>query len=79
MKPGARKCFTNRRPAVDNLRLPQLSRLIPLKFAWWLPADEAERAVSRGGDTAGFATQTEQRGTGDAVMAARAEFEDPTH
>ncbi|HEY0366858.1 MAG TPA: bifunctional UDP-N-acetylglucosamine diphosphorylase/glucosamine-1-phosphate N-acetyltransferase GlmU [Pyrinomonadaceae bacterium] len=40
-------------------------------------ADEVKRAVqAEVGDAARFATQTEQRGTGDAVMAARAEFED---
>jgi len=36
-------------------------------------ADEVERAVStEAADSAGFVTQTEQRGTGDAVMAAEA-------
>src|SRR6185295_15743524 len=40
-------------------------------------AEEVERAVrAEVGDAARFATQTEQRGTGDAVMAARAELED---
>jgi bifunctional UDP-N-acetylglucosamine pyrophosphorylase/glucosamine-1-phosphate N-acetyltransferase len=39
-------------------------------------AAEVERAVrTEVGDTAEFVTQTEQRGTGDAVMAARAQFE----
>lgn len=40
-------------------------------------AAEVERAVqTEVGDTADFATQTEQRGTGDAVMAARVQLED---
>jgi len=40
-------------------------------------AAEVERAVqTQAGDTAEFVTQTEQRGTGDAVMAARAHLED---
>jgi bifunctional UDP-N-acetylglucosamine pyrophosphorylase/glucosamine-1-phosphate N-acetyltransferase len=39
-------------------------------------AAEVERAVqTEVGDKADFATQTEQRGTGDAVMAARAQLE----
>lgn len=39
-------------------------------------AAEVERAVqTEVGDTAEFVTQTEQRGTGDAVMAARAQLE----
>jgi bifunctional UDP-N-acetylglucosamine pyrophosphorylase/glucosamine-1-phosphate N-acetyltransferase len=39
-------------------------------------AAEVEKAVqAEVGDTAEFATQTEQRGTGDAVMAARAQLE----
>jgi bifunctional UDP-N-acetylglucosamine pyrophosphorylase/glucosamine-1-phosphate N-acetyltransferase len=40
-------------------------------------ADEVERAVrNEVGETAEFVTQAEQRGTGDAVMAARAQLED---
>src|SRR5688500_6376114 len=40
-------------------------------------ADDVERAVqTEVGDAAGFVTQTEQRGTGDAVMAAQAQLED---
>ncbi|HEV7475579.1 MAG TPA: bifunctional UDP-N-acetylglucosamine diphosphorylase/glucosamine-1-phosphate N-acetyltransferase GlmU, partial [Pyrinomonadaceae bacterium] len=40
-------------------------------------AAEVERAVqAEVGEAADFATQTEQRGTGDAVMAARAQLED---
>lgn len=40
-------------------------------------ADEVERAVrTEVGETAEFAAQTEQRGTGDAVMAARAQLEE---
>ena len=40
-------------------------------------ADDVERAVqTEVGDAAGFVTQTEQRGTGDAVMAAHAQLED---
>src|SRR4030095_9893575 len=40
-------------------------------------AAEVEQAVQAElGDAVGFATQTEQRGTGDAVMAARVELED---
>jgi bifunctional UDP-N-acetylglucosamine pyrophosphorylase/glucosamine-1-phosphate N-acetyltransferase len=40
-------------------------------------AAEVERAVqTEVGDAADFVTQTEQRGTGDAVMAARAQLED---
>ena len=39
-------------------------------------ADEVERAVrTEVGETAEFAAQAEQRGTGDAVMAARAQLE----
>ena len=39
-------------------------------------ADEVERAVqTEVGDTAAFVTQTEQRGTGDAVMAAQSQLE----
>src|SRR6266850_1670680 len=39
-------------------------------------ADEVERAVqAEVGDTAEFVTQAAQRGTGDAVMAARAQLE----
>ena len=40
-------------------------------------AAEVEQAVqTEVGDAADFVTQTEQRGTGDAVMAARAQLED---
>ncbi len=39
-------------------------------------ADQVERAVQiEVGDTAAFVTQTEQRGTGDAVMSAQSELE----
>ena len=39
-------------------------------------ANEVERAVkTEVGDTAAFVTQTEQRGTGDAVMAAQSQLE----
>lgn len=39
-------------------------------------AEEVERAVQNEvGDTAAFVTQTEQRGTGDAVMAAKTQLE----
>src|SRR6185295_8316282 len=39
-------------------------------------AEDVERAVQAEVGNAGFAIQSEQRGTGDAVMAARAELED---